>query len=926
MHTPTDTTARAAADTSTADRPSTATWKRILLAVAALFALMTFAASPASAEPRPGHDQNAGRSTACATQSSTAGADVSSGVLDYLPVYRWTDSASTHYRLGTTDIAGRLEKGVFQRSFLLVGNLSWGLATSLTQWSLSACFIDSVGGIIDNTAGALAKALFLDSILGVLIIVVGIFFLAFKAVTLGVGLWVKQLGAKALIAAFLVILINGAINSTGGGSETGGDNNYRPGAGSPGWFAVQIDNVLSTLAAGVTASLPQNSYPGAAEPETDVLHCGRYVAALHDLYRDNAGGAVTSVAANIPLMMTSVWESTGLRAWQVTQFGVIQGTDTAPRMYCRVLEYNNGTSRDDIITAFQQVDPDIFSTEYVGGSGEDGTLAAQKSLALWGSGNNDQRDHAYVAWAHCLPAGTFRFYLSQNGDGESAQADVFQTDGPRKKLNRNGYKSGDGDGPGEEIAKNCADTFVGDDYKGNSDHNWDKGSGTIDDHVARGNGEGLTERQATFLLSLHGVGPGNDSSAAGAYALGGIIILLVFGIISCVVLYAKIGALMAIATFIYVVAGCLFANSDSKKIGDAAKRYVGLSALAFFAQLILAIVSMLTTVFVDVGTERIPGGEDGVLGLLWAGFAPALALLTIHALFKKMRVPSPVSIKGGLSWGKALTGGAGITAAAAGLGRWSKRLGGRKSRSGGGGRPGPTPSPSEGPPKERDNEIAPVGSDTSGGGRRKKTGGPSLEKAGAAVAGTATTGGLPPVGSTPGGTDSEGTRKQTWDDLDPVQQAAYADNSGATKRSGRYSAKVAAARDGLRSGIAYTREVPQKIANSKSLSGAKFVAKWGVIAAAASPLLAAAGPLGTAAIVGIGAQQVARNAVRGLATNEERQKAARQRFDEAQRAAAAYNTSEDSSTTTPTPTSTPDNSPTPGEGDDDTGPQPGPKD
>lgn len=949
--TPTQVAAQPAAQPLTQDGPARVMkWRQMVMALAALVIGFMVVASPSasatspvaalpatstnstastgggtgvmtSADPRPGHDPRAGSSSVC-SRSVGSGEDITNETIKYLPVYRWTESSSTHYRLGATQIAERLEKAVFQRSFLAVGNVSWGVTTSVVQWALAACFIDSVGGIVDRTAGTLAAVVIYDTPIALFLLLGCILVFAWRAARHGGVKIGADLMKKAAILTVLGIMVAGALNTTGGGAN-GSDRPYRPGAGSPGWFAVKIDDTIATMATSVTAAMPTQTFGGAANANKDVLHCGRYVDALHALYKDQYGGRATSVSANVPLMLSSIWESTGLTAWQVAQFGTIDGTATPDRMYCRVLEYNNGLKREEIVEVFQKIKPDIFSGTHMSANDDGNRLARdQKSLALWGSGDTGQRDQAFVAWAHCLPTGNFKFYLSNDGSGEGDQANVFRSDNPRVGLNRNGTE--DGGEAGGEVAQNCADTFVGNDYKGNADHNWDNGSGTINDAQAENK---LTATQANFLLSLHGVGNGNDSTAAMVYAISGILVMLVFCLIAGVILYAKIASLVVIFGLMFVTIACLMPNSDMSKIGQQAKKYVGLSMIVFGAQFILALLSLFTNILVNIGGSTLPGGGSSIIGLLWAGLAPGFALLGIHQIFKKMRVPSPISVQGGASWGKLLGAGAGIAGGAAGLNQMADGLLRRGRRDGetgseqthGTGVEVGAERGNEMQPKaakgerDRDDRAAAAAADGQAGvltkpvgdGLGDDTGGeapgePDTDDTGgtdAAGLGAGLGAGLAGAGGALGDAKGSPPSAKDWDSLSEEERDAFINDEAKpiedSTVKGRLGAGLLAAKSRLGEGAQGARDASARFTNSKSFQGAKWVAKWGLVATAVSPILAMGGPLGTAALGGVLAQKVARSkAKEAMSTTEEgrrrREESARRHFEEAVQARGAH--------------------------------------
>jgi hypothetical protein len=72
------------------------------------------------------------------------------------------------------------------------------------------------------------------------------------------------------------------------------------------------------------------------------------------------------------------------------------------------------------------------------------------------------------------------------------------------------------------------------------------------------------------------------------------------------------------------------------------------------------------------------GGDTSLVATIWSGLAPLMAVGIMHMMFTKvMKVPSPFSVSGGLSWGSMMggaMGGAAFTGVSSLLDRSSSRL------------------------------------------------------------------------------------------------------------------------------------------------------------------------------------------------------------------------------------------------------------
>lgn len=575
---------------------------------------------------------------------------------DGLPVNRWAEGTSFHSRLGSkawNDVAEKLQRDALMETGMSAGNAVWGATAGLVEQSTSFCVLDKAGAQIDKAAAKVARAV-RDSGLLAGAVVMSIFAWAWR-VYRGAGAQAgKQLFKKAAVLGLFVIMLTGAAGSTGG-ADTG--QPYKPGMGSPGWFVTTIDQTVSSLAGTVAGSMEVSSIAGAeAAPfeKTDPLSCARYVKAMKSQYRRLYGGSAQSQASNVPLLLSSMWEQTGLEAWKNAQFG--PNNPHGEFMYCRVLEANVGapvgSSSDSFFASTQrsimkEVDPGF------------GDLVKSSSLAFGSSTDNKERDRAYVAWAACRLDGDKAANL-----GKAMNIPGAGTTG----YSKNDLVTSDDNGSQAEA---CADFFSEAGYDGDF-FDWDDSDDDISETLT---GDSESEAKARdFLLTLHGNKNMGGIVSVILYVLSSLTMFVVFGLFSVAIVAAKVAGLVMMLVIFFVLFAALLPNGDESKIANYAKQYVGLSLFAFGAQFIMALIALITRILISVGADTMPGGAGGLMSMIWTGLCPLIAVMCLHMAFKKMRVPSPFKMSSGVAWGQAAANGALGGAAAAGAAKATSGL------------------------------------------------------------------------------------------------------------------------------------------------------------------------------------------------------------------------------------------------------------
>ena len=651
---------------------------------------------------------------ACTTEVNSAQAQL-------LPVNRWKDATgSFHSRLSSrawNDIPERAQRSTVMSWGMSVGNLLYGWSTSAVTMANNFCALDAAGGRVDRAAAAIGNSLIggpstlLGAIVGISLIT-----LVWKSRTTGLtGALLRGLMVKGLVAGLLVSMVAGAGQSTGGGAKNN-DGPYNPGPGSPGWYAVTIDNAVSTFANAPVAGLykqfvkSNNQAQGVA---TDPLSCAAYVDGLHTLYAQSYGNAtsLSQSAATIPVIIDGVWVASGLEAYKQAQFGY--STKYSDRTYCRLLDWNadmpvlkadsdidgNGTtdpwedrSVESVLNAAKPGLGNMLSVKVKGENGDH----PKSDVIVWNPQNATQRDVALVAWAACVPKSAGSITSKSGFDGARASK-LVQPGGldddnlgdaaingainaaPGLRVLKQGWDALAGSSQSEDVkafvkdkagysSDACYQAFNVPEYDG-ADFNW----GNQGDVIIRQTSDPGQGQERNFLLSLHGNSNGSGIIAVIIYVLAALGMLLVFGVISGAILIAKLAATLALIMVIFVLIRVL-AGASLEPLAKFGKWYVGMSLFSLGGIAILAVVAILTRILYDLGAAM--GGAGSTTAILWSGFSPLLAVYVLHYLFSKvMRIPSPFKLSSGLAYGAAA--GAMGGAAFSGLDRFSSGLGAR---------------------------------------------------------------------------------------------------------------------------------------------------------------------------------------------------------------------------------------------------------
>lgn len=553
---------------------------------------------------------------------------------DYLAVNRWGSVASDfHDQLDAKfyqDLFPKLQRRGLFSTFMSGGNAMWQMTTNLVSTASRFCVIDSLGHDADALTASLGKAIANSGIMAA-ILIMGLIAIMWRKMR-NAGTWKSAL-QPLLVAAIIGIMIAGASAST----------QTTPGAGSPWWLAARVNSVVSNVAAAPAAALTSkvSNVDDIADGNADLTSCAVYQDKLMAMYQSQTGN-MDRMAAVLPAVMSRMWETTGLAAWTKAQFGA--ANDYGDKVACYVLESRINESR--------------YAAALITGAKVNGTGG-------WGSAdarpfNWNADDHLEDAAVIGLAACTF------NGSkwGVSAGWSTFQADGG---AHGNSITADDC----KWLWTDTSDVTNRDEYR---DHNmfYKDDPGYIANEASRSNQPAV----GNFLLNWHG----NDNGAAfvlvASYLVSALIALLVFGVMSIGIIIGKLMLVVMLAFIIFAALMSLWPSANGSRLAKYARSYLGITLAVFSVSALFGVMSIVTDYLTKAGANLF--GSGSILAMLWTGFAPITAIITISMLFKHvLKAPSPFKPSGMMAWGSAVGGGGLGSAAGGGLDRMWNRTGRR---------------------------------------------------------------------------------------------------------------------------------------------------------------------------------------------------------------------------------------------------------
>jgi hypothetical protein len=683
-----------------------------------------------------------------------------------LPLTRWGD-ATTQF---TSNIGGshwiqnaqKMGRELQFMTLMSVGNTLWDASSSLTLQAAAFCPLRSIGAEMDNAAATVGEMIADSGILAG-IIVITLVVLIFQASRTGASAF-RQIVSKILVAGLFAVLVIGA-----GNSSKPGDGEFEPGFLSPGWFVTTTTDAVTALAAAPASQIVGQMEEQSRDRNAGIseIHSDNYLAALHSGYRTEFNitvgggdsGGTAGVGSVVPLTLSQMWESTGLEAWKIAQFGA--DNTIGDKTYSFLLDWQAGipgqvksASESPGSNEGNDEGSDRDSAEIYGfpmsasqravwnqAVKDDSIDTSQEAIDLIGASNfrsvmfnppdNEQETRALTALGFCnVQDGDW--YADDRDKGENGRwAGWNQSESWAElkdeffKLQGNAWPDGNDDddnyneldGEGEECNRLVAGLESGGIKSAPYFSQWGSDPTKIRNIIT----DPQFAETRDYMLHVHGAGTAGVIPMF-VHAVSSLAVFLVFGVISLGVMLSKIMVVAMMVAVFALLALVLLPNVETQRLGKFVKTLMGAIVFSAMLSLIISVVAMMSRLLVTLGEEF--AGKGSALLILWTGFAPLLAVIAIQWIFKSvLGLPSPFKLTSAMAYGSAANAMGG--AAASGMGQMGSGAG-RMARTGarvvGGavrnrglkkavGGSGSTGEPT-GTGSERRGAMAPVGSNT----------------------------------------------------------------------------------------------------------------------------------------------------------------------------------------------------------------------
>lgn len=537
---------------------------------------------------------------------------------------RWRDATANFqnkydmWAIG--DLMNAASRTMLQGNIMAVGNGFWTVSQWVADLAINFEPINMLGAQMDQIGATLGQSM-LNPTSGValipliVIVVVGIWMFASwkKAGPGATGMLFRRIAGLVATMAVFVVIVVGAQNST-----TTASGQYKPGVGSPGWIVTVANDSLSTA-----ASVPVGAVLATVQAQTsgninnDITNgtgsnnlCAETVNKYDEWFRASAGPtALATPRIALVQTMDSMWRTTGLQVWKSAQVGTSEYADYA---YCRLLD--NWTQ-----TPATNARSFSAATTIPASSRENGQL-------VWTASSPEQIQRAMVGWAGCEPSnragGQWQWRSGWNQLSGTA-ADECQKWWDKK--------------PGEEFEGGLS---VG--YTMNDVEQKTKDISNASQQL----------KIQDYLASLNGANAAGNMFPLLMYAVSAFIMMFIFFGMALAVVIAKLFVVLGTITILPIMILSLFRSNGLEQLGAAAKQFIGSMLFAALSLALLSVVVLTTYILVQFGNGSF--GAGSIMALGWAGAAPVLAVIALNMIFKKvLKMPSPMSMKGGLAYGLA---------------------------------------------------------------------------------------------------------------------------------------------------------------------------------------------------------------------------------------------------------------------------------
>ena len=629
---------------------------------------------------------------------------------DLLPVNRWSDASSDmfsallsqHHLQNAQD---QMSRETFAGGMLQFGNTLFKSATEFTTFAANFCFLDKAGGSIDNIVGSIGKKIFSSEVMAFVIVALLIF--AFWSSRRSGSFDFKTILTKLAVIALILFMSIQSTKSTGGGADKGVEagSGYKPAVGSFGWTLVTANNTL-----GAIMSAPAAMFENGINGEKDVygqardisgnknpLSCSVYVKAMRKEFKDNYPQNVYGMNAGMPLMMDSMWQEMGLRAFRTSQFGYNlpnpENADIAydDQAWCRLLEWNAGipgTVGYDSAVSFNKdtsgMSQDANPIPLNSGDLENGL---SQRHTFWKAGLGDSLPTA--------PGINMNGTVTGKSEGDERWPTAWQgvafnpgttNEWQRSLISWSACELIEGEPAGKseswkirgdfkqvfeeaKFMEQCASWFRGESDAKKFEFPTTKSE--IDSKIAKEDGNPAL---AKYIATLNGNDNQQSIASAGVYAVSSTISSAAFYVFSGIEVIAKI----LLGFLIVGLFAGLFMLALPKGVPSGLfktlKMGVSVILVTTFFGFLLSVIALLSRLMQSLGGSFLV--EGSIIHLIWMGLTPVVAIVSLHFVFKLCNVPSPFTLKGASQW--ATAGKSGLIGGAVGAGLGQMSRGGRR--------------------------------------------------------------------------------------------------------------------------------------------------------------------------------------------------------------------------------------------------------
>lgn len=560
----------------------------------------------------------------CLRYTSPEAAAERAAVSQNLLLNRWRDAtanfANKYDMWAIGDLMNAASRTMLQGNIMAIGNGFWTVSQWVADLAINFEPINMLGAQMDEIGATLGQSMLNPSsgvalIPLILIVVVGLWMFQSwrKSGPGGGGMLFRRIAGLIATMAVFVVMVVGAQNSnvTSGGV-------YQPGVGSPGWIVTVANDALSTA-----ASVPVGAVLATVQSQTSANIdnsistgtgannlCAETVNLYDQRFRDGAGAnALATPRIALVQTMDSMWRTTGLQVWKSAQLGTSNYADYA---YCRLLDnwtQTPGTNARSFTAA----------TNIPASAADTGQL-------VWTASNAEQIQRAMVGWAACEPSNRASAQWSVRS-GWNQITDIDASSECQKWWDR----------------KPTDNEFEGGFSVGYTMNDIEKKT------------QNVTTNQAAiqdYLASLNGANAAGNMFPLLMYAISAFIMMFIFFGMALAVVIAKLFVILGTITILPILILALFRQNGFEQVSAAAKQFIGSMLFAALALVLLSVVVLTTYILVQFGNGSF--GAGSIMALGWAAAAPVLAVISLNMIFKKvLKMPSPMSMKGGIAYGLA---------------------------------------------------------------------------------------------------------------------------------------------------------------------------------------------------------------------------------------------------------------------------------